>query len=102
GRGAFEASRSIRGGGEEPQVVRFKHAIVATGSAPVMPSAFAIGSDRIMDSTGALAVPDIPERLLVVGGGYIGLELGQVYAALGSLIPLLHMMARTLPALDRH
>jgi len=101
GRGAFEDSRSIRVGGDEPQVVRFKHAIVATGSAPMMPPGFAIGSDRIMDSTGALEVPEIPERLLVVGGGYIGLELGQVYAALGSRVTLVEMMDGLLPGADR-
>src|SRR5262244_1905002 len=101
GRAVFEDSRSIRVGGEEPQVVRFKHAIVATGSAPVMPSAFAIGSDRIMDSTGALEVPEIPEHLLVVGGGYIGLELGQVYAALSSRVTLVEIMDELLPGVDR-
>jgi len=101
GRGAFEDSRSIRVGGEEPQVVRFKHAIVATGSAPMMPSGFAVGSDRIMDSTGALEVPEIPEHLLVVGGGYIGLELGQVYAALGSRVTVVEMMDGLLPGVDR-
>src|SRR5215472_12640429 len=101
GRGAFEDSRNIRVGGDEPQVVRFKHAIVATGSAPVMPPDFAIGSDRIMDSTGALEVPEIPERLLVVGGGYIGLVLGQVYAALGSRVTLVEMMDGLLPGVDR-
>src|SRR5262249_10029041 len=101
GRGAFEDPRSIRVGGDEPQVVRFKHAIVATGSAPVMPRGFAIGSDRIMDSTGALEVPEIPERLLVVGGGYIGLELGQVYAAVERRVPLVEMMDGPLPGVDR-
>jgi dihydrolipoamide dehydrogenase len=101
GRGAFEDSRSIRVGGDEPQVVRFKHAILATGSVPLMPPGLAIGSDRIMDSTLALEVPDIPERLLVVGGGYIGLELGQVYAALGSRVTLVEMMEGLLPGVDR-
>src|SRR5262249_58778606 len=85
----------------EPQVVRFKHAIVATGSAPVMPAGFAISSDRIMDSTGALEVPEIPERLLVVGGGYIGLELGYVYAALGSKVTVVEMLDGLLPGVDR-
>jgi len=101
GRGAFEDSRSIRVGGDEPQVVRFKHAILATGSVPVMPPELAIGSDRIMDSTAALEVPDIPERMLVVGGGYIGLELGQVYAALGSRVTLVELTEGLLPGVDR-
>ena len=101
GRGAFEDSRSIRVGGDEPQVVRFKHAILATGSVPLMPPGLAIGSDRIMDSTAALEVPDIPERMLVVGGGYIGLELGQVYAALGSRVTLVELTEGLLPGVDR-
>src|SRR5215813_14415097 len=77
GRGVFEDTRTVRVEGDEPQALKFRHAIVAVGSAPsrlrgVEPS------ERVMDSTAALDVPDIPERLLVVGGGYIGLELGQV------------------------
>src|SRR5215510_8863868 len=101
GRGAFEDSRSIRVGGDEPQVVRFKHAIVATGSVPVQLPGLAVAGDRIMDSTAALEVPDIPERLLVIGGGYIGLELGQVYAALGSRVTLVEMTDGLLPGVDR-
>jgi dihydrolipoamide dehydrogenase len=101
GRGAFEDSRSIRIGGDEPQVVRFKHAVIATGSLPAQPPGLAITSERIMDSTAALEVPDIPERLLVIGGGYIGLELGQVYAALGSRVTLVEMTDGLLPGADR-
>jgi len=101
GRGAFEDSRSIRVGGDEPQVVRFKHAVVAVGSLPVLPPGLALQSERVMDSTAALEVPDIPERLLVIGGGYIGLELGQVYAALGSRVTLVEMADGLLPGADR-
>ena len=101
GRGVFEDSRSIRIGGDEPQVVRFKHAVIATGSLPAQPPGLAIVSDRVMDSTAALEVPDIPERLLVIGGGYIGLELGQVYAALGSRVTLVEMTDGLLPGVDR-
>ena len=101
GHGVFEDSRSIRIGGDEPQVVRFKHAVIATGSLPAQPRGLAIVSDRVMDSTAALEVPDIPERLLVIGGGYIGLELGQVYAALGSRVTLVEMTDGLLPGVDR-
>ena len=101
GHGVFEDSRSIRIGGDEPQVVRFKHAVIATGSLPAQPPGLAIVSDRVMDSTAALEVPDIPERLLVIGGGYIGLELGQVYAALGSRVTLVEMTDGLLPGVDR-
>ena len=101
GHGAFEDSRTIRVGGDEPQVVRFKHAVIAVGSLPLVPPGLALESDRVMDSTAALEVADIPERLLVVGGGYIGLELGQVYAALGSRVTLVEMTDGLLPGADR-
>ncbi len=101
GRAVFESSRSLRVEGDEPQKVRFKHAIVATGSQPAGLPGIAIESERVMDSTAALEVPEIPERLLVIGGGYIGLELGQVYAALGSRVTLVEMMDGLLPGVDR-
>src|SRR5262245_576567 len=84
GRAVFESSRELRVEGEAPQKIHFKHAIVATGSRPGRLPGVNLESERVMDSSAALALADIPERLLVVGGGYIGLELGQVYAALGS------------------
>ena len=101
GRGVFEDSRALRVVGDEPQEIRFKHAIVATGSAPSPLPGAALASDRVMDSTGALELPDLPESLLVVGGGYIGLELGQVYAALGSKVTLVEMTDGLLPGVDR-
>src|SRR5712692_8341108 len=101
GRAVFEDSRGLRVEGEEPQKIRFKHAIIATGSAPATLPALAIASDRVMDSTSALEVADVPERLLVIGGGYIGLELGTVYAALGSQVTLVEMTDGLLPGVDR-
>ncbi len=101
GRAVFEGSRELRVEGDEPQKIRFKHAIVATGSAPAPLPGLALASDRVMDSTAALEVAEIPERLLVVGGGYIGLELGQVYAALGSAVTLVEMTDGLLPGVDR-
>ncbi len=79
----------------------FEHAIIATGSTPVMPPLFAIGDERVMDSTGALELADVPKRLLVVGGGYIGLEMGCVYAALGSKVTVVEMTPGLLPGADR-
>ena len=84
GRAVFEDARKLRVQGDEPQAIRFKHVIVATGSQPAPLPGLTLVSDRILDSTAALELPEIPARLLVIGGGYIGLELGQVYAALGS------------------
>jgi len=101
GRAVFEDSRSLRVEGDEPQKLRFKHAIVATGSAPAPLPGVELASERLMDSTAALEVPEIPPRLLVVGGGYIGLELGQVYAALGSEVTVVEMLDGLLPGVDR-
>ena len=100
GRATFEDSKSLRIGGDEPQVIRFAHAIVATGSIPARIAEFPV-SERVMDSTAALELPEIPGRLLVVGGGYIGLELGQVYAALGSAVTVVEMTDGLLPGVDR-
>jgi dihydrolipoamide dehydrogenase len=79
----------------------FEHAILATGSRPAMPGLFDIGDQRIMDSTGALELADIPARLLVVGGGIIGVELGSVYAALGAAVTVVEMMPGLVPPADR-
>src|SRR5438874_11812737 len=99
GRAVFEDSRTLRVEGEAPQKVRFTHAIVATGSRPAALPGFT--GERVIDSTAALELPDVPERLLVIGGGYIGLELGQVYAALGSKVTLVEMTDGLLPGVDR-
>lgn len=79
----------------------FKRCILATGSSPAMPPMFNLGDDRVMDSTGALALADIPKKLLVVGGGYIGLEMGSVYAALGSEVTVVEMLPGLLMGADR-
>ena len=76
------------------------HAILATGSRPAIPGSLKIDDPRVMDSTGALELPDIPARLLVVGGGYIGLELGTVYQALGADVTLVEALPRLLNGAD--
>jgi dihydrolipoamide dehydrogenase len=86
-------------GGDE--TVQFEHAILATGSVPAMPPAMKLDDPRVMDSTLALDLPDVPKSLLVVGGGYIGLELGSVYATLGSAVTVVEMTAGLLPGADR-
>jgi len=83
------------------QDLSFEHAIIATGSYPTAIPGLTIKSDRLMDSTGALNLPDIPKTLLVVGGGYIGLELGSVYAALGTKVTVVEMTDGLLPGADR-
>jgi dihydrolipoamide dehydrogenase len=87
-------------GPDSPGELSFGHAIIATGSKPVIPSALKLDDPRVMDSTGALRLPDIPQRLLVVGGGYIGLELGTVYQALGSEVTVVEALPRLLNGVD--
>jgi dihydrolipoamide dehydrogenase len=89
----------LNAGGEEQ--VQFEHAILATGSTPAIPPMLKVDDKRVMDSTMALEMPDIPKSLLVVGGGYIGLELGSVYAALGSAVTVVEMTPGLLPGADR-
>jgi dihydrolipoamide dehydrogenase len=81
--------------------VTCEHLILATGSHPTKVPSLWIDSPRMMDSTAALDLPDVPETLLVIGGGYIGLELGTVYATLGSKVTVVEMTAGLLPGADR-
>lgn len=103
GNAIFKDGRSIRveSDGESAVRIKFKQCIIATGSRPVVPKMFDIGSDRVMDSTGALKIQDIPKTLLIVGGGYIGLEMATVYAALGSEVTVVEMTDGLLPGVDR-
>src|SRR6185436_15589024 len=91
----------VDGPGEKVEQVQFEHAILATGSVPAIPPMLKVDDPRVMDSTAALDLPDIPKSLLVVGGGYIGLELGTVYAALGSAVTVVEMTPGLLPGADR-
>jgi dihydrolipoamide dehydrogenase len=85
GRAAFEGPKALRVEAPEgPKQIQFSQAIIATGSRAALPSIFDIKDARVMTSTEALALQDIPKKLLVVGGGYIGMELGTAYAAFGS------------------
>ena len=79
---------------------QFSHCIVATGSSPTRLPGLSLDNPRVMDSTGALRLEDVPQNLLVVGGGYIGLELGYVYAALGSRVTVVEMTGGLLPGVD--
>ena len=105
-KGVLEDSSTLRLEGEDASIpdggrLTFDNLILATGSIPAMPAAFDLGSDRIMDSTGALALRDVPKRLLIIGGGYIGLEMGTVYAHLGSEVSVVELTAGLLPGADR-
>ncbi len=81
--------------------LEFSQAIIATGSRPIMLPGVPADSQRIVDSTGALALREVPDSLLVVGGGYIGLELGSAYAAFGSKVTVVEMTDGLLPGCDR-
>lgn len=101
GRARFESSQraSVEGHADIGHV-EFEYAIIATGSRPIVLPAFALDTPRILDSTTALDLADIPKSLLVVGGGIIGLELGSVYAALGSTVTVVEMTDALLPGAD--
>ena len=103
GRAAFEHSNALRvtksDGSQE--TLAFDRIVIATGSRPATVPTLKLDTPRMMDSTGALNLDDIPGSLLVVGGGYIGLELGSVYAALGTRVTVVEMLPGLLPGADR-
>ncbi|KMP11608.1 dihydrolipoamide dehydrogenase [Candidatus Nitromaritima sp. SCGC AAA799-A02] len=99
GQAAFLNSHSIKISGKD--TLDFDRCILATGSRPVLPESLGRAGSLVMDSTAALELADIPPRLLVVGGGYIGLEMGTVYAALGSRVSVVEMTDALLPGVDR-
>jgi dihydrolipoamide dehydrogenase len=105
-RATFENSQTLKLDAGDPATyssnrLTFEHCILATGSLPAMPAAFKLPTDRVMDSTGALDLLDVPESLLVIGGGYIGLEMGTVYAALGTKVSVVELTPTLLPLADR-
>lgn len=105
-RGRFENSTTLILEGSDTSIpeggkLTFDYCVLATGSVPAMPPNFKIGSDRVMDSTGALNLSDIPSKMLVIGGGYIGLEMGTVYAHLGTQVSVVEWTDTLLPGADR-
>ncbi len=102
GRATLTSPQSMKIAGASGETeLQFEHCILATGSSPTRVSSLALDSPRMMDSTSGLELPDVPASLLVVGGGYIGLELGTVYATLGSKVSVVEMTAGLLPGVDR-
>ena len=92
----------VAGESLDDDTVTFEHCILATGSSPTSIPSLELPTSRVMNSTGALALADVPESLLIVGGGYIGLEMGTVYAALGSKVSVVEMTDGLLPGADRN
>ncbi|HTR41823.1 MAG TPA: NAD(P)/FAD-dependent oxidoreductase, partial [Pseudomonadales bacterium] len=101
GRGYFEGSQKLRVETDQgQQFIEYDKAILAVGSVPAVPKAFDLGNPRVMTSTEALEVTEIPENFLIVGGGYIGMELGFVYAALGSKVVVVEALDSILAGAD--
>src|SRR5438093_8151856 len=101
GRGYFEDSNTLRVETDTgQQFIQFDKAVIAVGSKSAMPKAFDLGNPRVMTSREALEMEDIPPELLVVGGGYIGMELGTVYATLGSKVVLVEALDNILTGAD--
>jgi dihydrolipoamide dehydrogenase len=100
-RAIFVDANTVKLEGALTGTIKFQNAVIATGSIPTIPKAFALNDPRIMDSTAALLLPDIPKRMLVIGGGYIGLEIGTVYAALGTKVVVVEFTDGLLPTADR-
>jgi dihydrolipoamide dehydrogenase len=102
GRGTLTGPKSMKIAGAAGETeLTFEHCILATGSHPTKIPTLSLDSPRMMDSTSGLELPDVPKSLLVIGGGYIGLELGTVYAALGSKVSVVEMTPGLLPGADR-
>ncbi|HUR54689.1 MAG TPA: dihydrolipoyl dehydrogenase [Gemmataceae bacterium] len=101
GRAVFTGPNTVEVTGEQPGAIKFQNAIIATGSLPIVPKLWQINDPRVMDSTGALLLPDVPKTLLVIGGGYIGLEIGSVYAALGTKVTVVEALETILAMADR-
>lgn len=103
GKGSFENDQSLKvichDGKEE--ILEFHHAIIATGSSSVALPGISLNSPGLMNSTAALGLAQVPKKLLVIGGGYIGLELGSVYSAFGSEVSVVEMMEGIIPQADR-
>jgi dihydrolipoamide dehydrogenase len=105
-RGIFVDSQTLQleGGDKstyDSERLTFDSCVLATGSVPAMPKMFHIDSPRVMDSTDALALDEVPQSLLVIGGGYIGLEMGTVYAEIGSAVTVVELLDGLLPGADR-
>ncbi|MBX7166881.1 MAG: dihydrolipoyl dehydrogenase [Pirellulales bacterium] len=102
----FLDSQTLKLSGGDPATrdddkLTFDHCILAVGSSPTRIPAFDLKTNRVMDSTGALELRDVPESLLVIGGGYIGLEMGTVYAELGAKVSVVELTDGLLPGADR-
>ncbi|MAD11355.1 MAG: dihydrolipoyl dehydrogenase [Flavobacteriaceae bacterium] len=100
GLGSFEDSTHIKIKSGKSEIIQTKHTIIATGSKPSTLSFINIDKERIITSTEALSLKEIPKHMIVIGGGVIGLELGQVYHRLGSKVSVIEHADRITPVMD--
>ncbi|UPW01831.1 dihydrolipoyl dehydrogenase [Halorussus gelatinilyticus] len=104
GRAEFADEKKARivhsGGGQGSETVEFEHAIVSTGSRPIQVPGFDFGDDPVLDSRQALALDEVPESLVIVGAGYIGMELAGVFAKLGTDVTVVEMLDSVLPGYE--
>ncbi len=100
GLGAFKDATHITISGEESTEIEAKNTIIATGSKPSNLSFITLDKERVITSTEALKLKEIPKHLIIIGGGVIGLELGQVYRRLGSEVTVVEYMDRIIPTMD--
>lgn len=101
GIGAFKDATHITISGDTSQEIEAKHTIIATGSKPSVLPFVTIDKERIITSTEALKLKEIPKHLIIIGGGVIGLELGQVYKRLGAEVTVIEYMDRIIPTMDK-
>lgn len=101
GKGEFTGANELKVSGDKDTVIKFDNAIIAAGSQPVELPFIPHDDERVWDSTGALELPFIPKKMLVLGGGIIGLEMGCVYSALGAKIDVVEFMDQLIPAADK-
>ena len=103
GTGSFKSKSEIvvTDENKKQQIIKAKHIIIATGSKPALPKGITIDKTRIITSTEALNLKEVPDNLLIIGGGVIGLELGSVYARLGAKVKVIEFLDTIIPAMDR-
>ena len=101
GLGSFVDSETIQIAGEKTEQIKASKTIIATGSKPIIIPGVAYDKKRVITSTEALKLPEVPETMAIIGGGVIGLELGSVYARLGTKVTVFEFMDRLIPTMDK-
>ena len=101
GTGSFVDATTIQVKGDKTEKITAKHIVIATGSEPVTPPAFGYDGNRVITSTEALEITKLPKSMVIIGGGVIGLELGSVYARLGTKVTVIEYQDRLIPGMDK-